>query len=164
MKFDGVRQTLHGPIGDHTSSFRTECVALWICLEYIRTTYLSNLPMGPVEARICTDSLSAVCALEAGYLRSLGLPSFKMETAYVAVSGHLIQTIESIHLTRFYPRICLAGIKCRLKSWIHHFTSHSLGKRGPPSSTNICVYYLKRTDMCNVTQWPLNCCYPTYLL
>jgi hypothetical protein len=92
-------QTLHGPIGDHTSSFRTECVALRICLEYIRTTYLSNLPMGPMEVRICTDSISAVCALKAGYLLSLGLPSSKwrLHSAYVAVSGHLIQTIQSIH-------------------------------------------------------------------
>jgi hypothetical protein len=60
VEFDGVRQTLLGPAGDHTSSFWVECVTLWICLAYIRTTYIPNLPVGPVEVRICTDSFGLV--------------------------------------------------------------------------------------------------------
>jgi hypothetical protein len=66
VEFDGGRQKLHGPAGDHISSFRAECVALRICINHIGVNYLPNLPVRPAEIRICTDSLSALCAMKAG--------------------------------------------------------------------------------------------------
>jgi hypothetical protein len=66
VEFDGGRQKLYGLAGEHTSSLQAECVALRICINHIGVNYLPNLPVGPAEIRICTDSLSALCALKAG--------------------------------------------------------------------------------------------------
>ena len=58
------RRAWSRPAGRHTSSFRAECVALHSAL-----TELSSLLVGADDVqrvRLCTDSLSALCALAAG--------------------------------------------------------------------------------------------------
>jgi ribonuclease HI len=63
----GLNRTFHAAAGNHTSSFRAECVALARCVEAIRDDYLPLADMAePMEIRVCTDSLSALQALESG--------------------------------------------------------------------------------------------------
>jgi ribonuclease HI len=61
----GLRRAFHAAAGNHTSSFRAECVALVRCLKTVRNDFLSLTDLvKPVEIRICTDSLSALQAFE----------------------------------------------------------------------------------------------------
>jgi ribonuclease HI len=63
----GLKRTFHAVAGNHTSSVSAECVALTRCVKAIRDDYLPLADMAePMEIRVCTDSMSALQALESG--------------------------------------------------------------------------------------------------